>query len=149
MPAFVVKHLVADHGSLTANLRDIRRTPYSFTSKHGEAHSAANGNLVYVVEVHRAKGSTTYRLGYKYRAFEVFKRPGTALWKDEFVYKNSAIPGDHAEGAYFESPVEVGDDELNAWLLGLPPGMSEIPAQFLPTFDALVDEPANGAKMFA
>jgi hypothetical protein len=148
MPAFAVKHLVSEHGPLMANLKDIRRTPYSFTSKHTEASAAARGALVYVVETHRLKGETSYKLGYVYRAFEAYKRAGSVLWKNEFIYKNSAVPGDPAEGAYFETAVDIRDPDFCAGFLALPPGMVEIPPHLVAPLDALIDDPANGAKAY-
>lgn len=149
MPAFLVKHMVADQGPAMANLKDLRRTPYSFTSRDAEAKAAALGNFVYVVEVHRDKQATRYLLAYKYKAYEVFRRPGTALWKDGFKFKNSAIPGEHADGAYFESPVEITDSGMNDWLEALPTGMAELPQDMSPALDALIDAPENSALDFA
>lgn len=130
-----------------ANVKEIRKTPYSYTSKHSEANEAARGNYVYVIEVDRAGGKTSYSLAYKYKATEAFKRPG-ALWKDEFIYKNSSTPGDKAEGAYFERPIEINKHDFNSWFLSLPPGMAEIPSHLVPELDSMVEVPANGAKRF-
>jgi len=130
-----------------AKLNEIRKTPYSYTSKHSEANEAAKGNYVYVIEVHREGGQTAYSLAYKYRATEAFKRPG-ALWKDEFIYKNSSTPGDKAEGAYFEKPVEIDLHNFNSWFLSLPPGMAEIPSHLVLELDSIIENPVNEAKRF-
>lgn len=147
MPAFAVKHLVAEHGPVMANVKNIRKTPYSYTSKHYEAEESAKGNYIYVIEVHRSGGETSYAIAYKYRATESFKKPGS-LWKDEFVYKNSATPGVKADGFYLEHPVLVSDLEFNYWFLSLPPGMAEIPSHLLPALDAVFENSSNGAKRF-
>lgn len=148
MPAYAVKHLVSQHGPVMANVKDLRKTPYSYTSRHTEANEAARGNYVYVIEVHRQGGRTSYALAYKYKATEAFKRPG-ALWKDEFTYKNSAKPGAKAEGMYFETPVEIDKNAFNDWFLALRPGMAEIPWPLVLELDAIISDPANGAKGFA
>lgn len=130
-----------------AKIKEIRKTPYSYTSKHSKANEAAQGNYVFVIEVHRDGRKTSYSLAYKYKATEAFKRPG-ALWKDEFIYKNSSTPGDKAEGMYFEKPIEINQPNVNSWFLDLLPGMAEIPSHLVPELDSIVANPANGAKSF-
>jgi hypothetical protein len=148
MQSFAVKHIAADYGPLMTNVREIRKTPYSFTSKDREASAAARGNYIYVVEVKRHKTRTTYWLGYKYRAHEIFTRPGGLLWKEEFKYKNSATPGVRAEGLYFEEPIRIADPEFCDWYLGQTLGMAEIPSHLILVLDAIFANPANGAKPF-
>lgn len=149
MPAFVVKHIAAEQGSLVANLKTIKKTPYSYTSKEPEASNAATGNDVYVIEVRVERTLRTYWLGYKYRAQEKFTPAGGGLWKKRFKFRNSSTPGTPAIGAYFESLVQVTDVAICDWLLAQTLGMAEIPSSLVSTLDALISNPANGAKKFA
>lgn len=149
MSAFAVKHVVADHGLLAKTMKDVRKTPYSFTSKEPEASAAARGGDVYVIEVVSEAGTRSYALGYKYRAYERYAKPGGALWKDEFKFKNSAVPGEPAVGVYFDTPVLISDPALREWLATKLPAMAEIPAHLVAALELLVAEPANNAKQFS
>lgn len=65
MSAFAVKHIVEDYGPLATILKDVKRSPYSYTSNEPEASLAALGNDVYVIEVKvESKGIRSYWLGY-------------------------------------------------------------------------------------
>jgi hypothetical protein len=130
-----------------AHVKEIRKTPYSYTSKHGIANEAAKGNFVYVIEVHREGGITSYCLAYKYKATEAFKLAG-ARWMDEFIYKKSSTPGDMAEGGYFDIPVKINQKDFYKWFLSLPPGMAEIPDHLVPELETILDSPVNAVKRF-
>ena len=76
MSSYAVKHVVSKTSDLLSfNLTEISTAPRSYTSKTTEANRAAEGNYVYVIEVHTKKKpyKKLYRLAYKYRAFEVFE----------------------------------------------------------------------------
>ena len=148
MSAFAVKHILEDQGPLIANLKEIRRTPYSFTSKEPEA-TAATGNNIYVIEVRCVGGNRTYWLGYKYQAREKFKLTGGRKWKERFDSKNSATPGTIAVGAYFDSLPEITDPALLEWLRSGTFGMTEIPSGQIAALDAIIANPMNCAKKFA
>lgn len=149
MAAFAVKHLITELGPLLSHLKDVKRTPYSFTSKDAEASAAAAGADVYAIEVRREKSVKSCWLGYRYRAQEKFSLAGGGLWKSRFKYKNSATPGDRPIGVYFETLPQITDEAFCDWLFGLTPGMAEIPAHLVDALEAIVAEPANGAKQFA
>jgi hypothetical protein len=149
LSSFAVKHVVADHGALARTMKDVRKTPFSFTSKEPEASAAARGGDVYVIEVSAEGGTRTYALGYKYRAYERYAKPGGALWRDEFKFKNSAVPGEPAQGVYFDTPVVIDDAGLREWLATKLPSMAEIPAHLVTALEVMVAEPANNAKHFA
>lgn len=137
MPAYAVKHLVADHGPLSKIMKDVKRTPYSYTSKKPEATDAARGSDVYVIQV-EARGSTrSYSLGYKYRATESYTLAGGGLWNGEFKFKNSATPGVGAIGFYFDPPLPINNVTVRQWLAGKQPGMAEIPVAVLNELEAL------------
>lgn len=147
--AFVVKHIVEEQGPLLANLKSIKQTPYSYTSKEPEAGDAAAGNNVYVVEVRRDGARRTYWLGYKYKAQEKFKLAGSGLWKERFKFKNSATPGTVTTGAYFEELPQVTGAAICEWLLSQTLGMAEIPVHLVSALDAIIANPVNGATRFA
>ena len=149
MPAYAVKHVVADLGPLSRQMKDIRRTPYSLTSKEPEASDAARGGYIYVVEVRGDTAGRSFALGYMYRADEKFTLAGGGLWKGGFKFKNSATPTLPAAGAYFDTPVVIDDPGLREWLSRKQPAMSEIPAELVPALQRLISEPTNGAKPFA
>jgi hypothetical protein len=146
--AFVVKHLVEEQGSLLANLKEIKRTPYSYTSKEPEASQAAAGNTVYVIEVRRDGPLRTYWLGYGYVAHEKFKQAGGGLWKERFKFKNSATPGAATRGIYFDSLPQIANVALCEWLLSQTLGMAELPIQYVGEIEAIVANASNGAKRF-
>lgn len=149
MPAYAVKHIVSDHGPLSDIMKDVRKTPYSYTSKEPEATHAARGGDVYVIEVRAENGGRTYALGYMYRAQEKFSLAGGGRWKGEFKFKNSAVPGAGAHGVYFDSPVLIEHGALREWLASKQPGMAQIPSHLVPALDTLIADPFNGAKRFA
>ena len=150
---FAVKHVEKDHGPLSEIMRDVKKTPYSYTSKDYEAAIAAKGNYVYVIEVRAEKnGVRSYWLGYKYKAFEAFEAfrlAGGALWKGEFKYKNSSQPTSKADGMYFNDPVRLIDLDVCEWLTSKQPGMAEIPSSLVDSIEEVFNNPANGAIAFA
>ena len=73
MTAFAVKHVVGDLGPLSKVMRQVKKAPYSYTSNEPEATNAALGNDIYVIEVRaEPKGSRSYWLGYRFKAFEKY-----------------------------------------------------------------------------
>ncbi|MBS0345928.1 MAG: hypothetical protein JSR69_05645 [Proteobacteria bacterium] len=149
MPAFAVKHIEKNQGPLSSIMSEIKKTPYSYTSKYREASIASKGNFIYVIEVRAEKSGRSYWLGYKYKAFESFQCAGGALWKGEFKYKNSARPMSTAEGQYFNVPVRLFDVNLCVWLSSKQPGMAEIPSYLISALEGVLNDPANGAQPFA
>ena len=150
MASYAVKHVVEDQGLLAGLMKDIRRTPYSYTSNEPEASQAAMGNDIYVIEVRaEPKGGRSYWLGYKYRAYEKYPPAGGGLWRSRFKFKNAARPIEQAEGAYFDVPVEITDAGTSAWLREKTHGMAEIPAHLVAALDAMLDRPEHGAKPFS
>jgi hypothetical protein len=130
-------------------MKVVRKAPYSYTSKEPEASQAAYGNDIYVIEVRtEPRNARSYWLGYKYRAYEKHLRAGGALWPGDFKFKNAARPAMLAEGAYFDSPVEITDPDVKGWLRDKLPGMAEIPAQMVAPLEAILGNPAYGAKSF-
>ncbi len=149
MPAYAVKHLVADHGPLSRTMKGVRSNPHAYTSKEPEASEAALGNDIYVIEVSAEPSGRRYALGYKYRAFEKYGPAGGGVWKGEFKFKVSATPCEPAVGVYFEAPVRIADAALCEWLGIKHPGMVEIPDHLAEMLEGLISEPANGARQFA
>ncbi|OYW35721.1 MAG: hypothetical protein B7Z35_14550 [Hydrogenophilales bacterium 12-61-10] len=143
MPAFAVKHLAYERGPLIKIMKRVKAQPYSFTSKEPEASNAI-GHYVFVIEVRKERGETTYWLGYKYRACDKVKPAGGGLWDSEFKFKN--IASQPPDGAYFENPVQITDHRICNWLTTKQPGMAEIPPTLVPVLDELFP-PA--ARMFA
>ena len=148
MPAYAVKHLVSDHGPLSTIMKDVKKTPYSFTSKEPEATEAAAGRFIYVIEVRVEKGTRTYWLGYKYRAYEKVRPAGGSLWKGEFKYKNSARWGEPATGVYFDEPIQIEDLSVCEWLAAKQPGMAEIPEPLIIALDAQIERAGSDARSF-
>jgi hypothetical protein len=149
VPAYAVKHLVSEHGPLARIMKDVKKTPYSFTSREPEASDAATGRYIYVIEVRLEKGVPTYWLGYKYRAHEKVRPAGGSPWKGGFKYKNSARWGEPATGVYFEEPIHIADPGLCEWLAEKQPGMAEIPEHLQPALDARIESAADTARSFA
>lgn len=147
--AYVVKHLVAEHGPLSDIMKDVKKTPYSYTSKEPEASDAARGADVYVVEVRVENGKRTYSLGYKYQAREKVTPAGGGLWRGEFKFKNSASWSAPADGAFFDRPIKITDPGVCDWLSSKQPGMAKIPPVLIPVLESVILDPANAAKPFA
>lgn len=129
-------------------MSEVKKTPYSFTSKESEASEAAAGRFVYVIEVRVAKEARTYWLGYKYRAHEKVRPAGGSLWKGEFKYKNSARWGEPATGVYFDESIQIKDIELCEWLAAKQPGMAEIPEPLVVALDAQIKRAGSLARSF-
>jgi len=149
MTAFAVKHVVGDLGPLSKMMKQVRKGPYSYTSNEPEATNAALGNYIYVIEVRaEPKGSRSYWLGYKFRAFEKYPPAGGGKWLEQFKFKNAARACEQAEGSYVDTPIEIVEARLTAWLGEKRPGMTEIPPELVPELDNLLGDPANNAKAF-
>jgi len=150
MTAFAVKHVVGDLGPLSKVMRQVKKAPYSYTSNEPEATNAALGNYIYVIEVRaEPKGSRSFWLGYRFKAFEKYPPAGGGKWLEQFKFKNAARPCEQADGSYFDNPIEITELHLTAWLREKQPSMAEIPAELVPTLDGLLDDPANNARAFA
>lgn len=147
MAAYAVKHLVSEHGPLSRIMKDVKRTPHSFTSKEAEATGAALGCDVYVIEVRVARNERSYWLGYKYRAHEKYSQAGGSLWRGEFKFKNAARGGEPATGVYFDEPIRIEDSAVCQWLAAKQPGMSEIPEHLLGALDGHIQ--AADARPFS
>lgn len=142
MPAYAVKHLAYERGALSMIMKRVRAQPYSLTSKEPEA-SAAVGHYVFVIEVRREMGITTYWLGYKYRAADQVRSAGGGKWDGEFDPKN--IASHPPDGAYLDAPLEITDPAICKWLSTKQPGMAEIPSPLVSTLDDIV---SHGARSF-
>ena len=150
MTAFAVKHIAGDLGPLSKVMKQVKKAPYSYASNEPEATNAALGNDIYVFEVRaEPKGLCSYWLGYKFRAFEKYPPAGGGKWLEKFKFKNAARACEQAEGSYFDTPIEIVEPRLAAWLGEKRPGMTEIPVELVPSLDRLLGDPANNAKAFA
>lgn len=148
MAAYAVKHIVEEQGPLLANIKAIRKTPHSFTSRETEATDAAGGGDVYVVEVRKDKAQRTYWLGYKYQAKEKYKPAGGGVWKGGFRFRNSATPGDTADGVYFEVLPQIIEAALCEWLSSQTP-MAQVPQPMIDHLEAIIAATANAARKFS
>jgi hypothetical protein len=148
LAAYAVKHIAEEQGPLLANLKAIRKTPHSYTSREPEASEAAAGGDVYVVEVRKEKAVRTYWLGYKYQARELYKPAGGGVWKGGFRFRNSATPGDRADGVYFEVLPQITETSLCEWLSSQTP-MAQIPQPLIDRFEAMIAANAQAAHEFA
>lgn len=147
MKSFAVKHIVSEQGVLFLILETVRKQPYSLTNKHHEAHLAAQGENIYVIEVTVELNQRVYRLGYRYKACECYAHVGKLLWKGKFKFKNAANPV-MPEGIYFKNPVLIMDPDFNKWYVRETLGMIEIPEQFVSILELLISDPTNNALPF-
>lgn len=131
MTAYVIKHTNKDRDRPLINIiRDFKKAkpPHSYTSKKTEAEAAARGKAIYVIEVIREKGITSYKLGYKYISTAVHKSPHKAGWLDKYAYKNTTVYLRPVEGYYFNPPILIESPSFNDWLKELRrSGMTMIP----------------------
>jgi hypothetical protein len=86
---------------------------------------------VYVIEVRRTAGKTTYWLGFKYVARRRLQQPAGGKWDDQFKYKLIAAPGRAVEGVYFDAPIPITDHHFVTWFLLQRYGMVELPARLV------------------
>jgi len=148
LAAFAVKHIAEEQGPLLANLKTIRKTPHSYTSREPEASEAAAGGDVYVIEVRKETAVRTYWLGYKYQAKEKYAPAGGGVWKGGFRFRNSATPGDRADGVYFEVLPQITDTTLCQWLSTQTP-MAQIPQPLIDQLEAMIGEHSEAAREYA
>jgi hypothetical protein len=148
LAAYAVKHIAEEQGPLLANLKTIRKTPHSYTSREPEASEAAAGGDVYVVEVRKDKAVRTYWLGYKYQAKEKYAPAGGGVWKGGFRFRNSSTPGDRADGVYFEVLPQITDATLCEWLSTQTP-MAVMPQPIVDQLEAMIDTHAEMARYYA
>jgi len=148
MTAYAVKHIAEDRGPIASIMKNVKKQPYSYTSKPEKAEGAARGRFVYVIEVQRDGGTTSYHLAYKYRAREAHKAAGGSLWGGQFEYKNSVAYGFASDGLYFDSPVLITDTDFIDWYKSETFGMVEVPDHFLQVLEGVFFDPSNGAKPF-
>jgi hypothetical protein len=124
-------------------MKRVKAQPYSLTSKEPEASDAV-GNYVFVIEVRRVAGATSYWLGYKYRVADKVRPAGGGQWDGEFDFKN--IGQYPPEGLYLDPPVQIADRSICDWLSTKQPGMAEIPSSLVAGLDALL---LHGGRTFA
>ncbi|MBY6094935.1 hypothetical protein [Ferrimonas balearica] len=132
---FAVKHSFEVMGPLVNLYKQVKKKPFSFTSKKHMAEEAAKGNFVYVIEVRREHGVTKYYLGYKYRATDILRPTKGSLWQDKFKFKNTVKYGQMSDGIYFENPKLISDVDFIEWFKGETLGMSEIPHELAEVLD--------------
>lgn len=142
MPAYAVKHLAYERGPLSRIMKQVKAQPYSLTSKEPEASDAV-GNYVFVIEVRRDRGATSYWLGYKYRVADKVRPAGGGKWESEFDFKN--IGHYPPDGLYLDVPVEIADPDVRDWLSTKQPGMAEIPASLVAKLDTFL---VHGGRAF-
>jgi hypothetical protein len=140
--------MVTELGPLSAILKGIKKQPYSYALNESEATKAALGNDIYVIEVVVEARKRIYRLGYRYRAYECFVRPGGTPWSSHFKYKNTIKHGLPAEGMYFDSPILIQDQEFTEWCKREPSAMLELPAKYIDVLEGIFSLAVNGAHSF-
>jgi hypothetical protein len=136
---YAIKHIVKNRGLL-----DLEKQPRAFTSKPQARDAVANRCCIYIIEVHRNKRLTSYKLGCKFLATECQENP-EGKWEGKYEYKiTSEKP---ACGLYFGSPVLINDEEFNEWFRRIQ-GMIKIPPEYIKTLESIFSNPSNGAKPF-
>ncbi|MBL4783636.1 MAG: hypothetical protein JKX92_15495 [Porticoccaceae bacterium] len=148
MVAYAVKHIYEERGTLVKSIKDFKGVPHSYTSKKKEAHDAAKGQPIYVIEVFREKGNTKYCLGYKFISTEVFKKAGNARWLDRYEFKNTVSYSMPVTGCYFDEPVLIDSTVFNEWFKTITFGMAKIPADLVDELEKLIANPVNKAQQF-
>lgn len=148
MTAFAVKHIEQERGPLSSIMKKVKQQPYVYTSKLAEATAASKSGCVYMIEVLRDKGDTSYRLGYKFMAGEKYESAGGSLWEGKFKYKVTGTYPNHLTGMYFDKAVLINDDAFNTWFKAETLGMCEIPADHVQTLEKILSDPKSCAKSF-
>lgn len=148
MTAFAVKHIEQERGPLALIMKKVKKQPYVYTSKSTEATAASKSCYVYMIEVLRDKGDTSYRLGYKFKAGEIYESAGGSLWEGQFKYKITGTYPYHLDGMYFDDPVLIDNDDFNSWFKTETLGMTKIPAEHVQTLENILSDPINRAKSF-
>lgn len=149
LPAFAVKHLSDIRGPLSTRLAIYRHQPRSFTSRDSEPGLAALGAWVYVIEVRRNRGRTTYWLGYRYRAVRCVPYPSEGRWHGRFKYMNEAAAPPAVVGDFFEEPIRIDDIPFCAWYARQRSDMVCLPPNRRAVLDAVFEAARALAKVCA
>lgn len=138
MSSYIVRHLPEDLGDVVSLYKDIRKVPFSFTSKESESKLATKDEFIYVVERRIEDKEVCYYFAYRYRCSERFKKAGREKWLDQFKYKNSVKYGSDPELTLLEPPVLIEDKAFCSWYKKKTLGMCELPFEYESKLKALL-----------
>ena len=129
MSSFAVRHLPEDIGAVTSIYKDVRKTPFSYTSKKHEAEMASKGVFIYVIEREKSGRNIVYKLAYCYKCSEIFKKTGGSKWLDQFDFKNTVEYGKDSELRLLDPPKVITDSDFISWYKTKTLGMCELPSK--------------------
>jgi hypothetical protein len=127
MSSYVVRHLPEDLGDVTTVFKQIKKVPFSYTSKNHEAEMASHGEFIYVVQREKVGREVVYKLAYRYRCTAVHRMAGSGKWLDIFEFKNTVEYGEDGQLKLLDPPEVITDDAFNIWYKTKTLGMCELP----------------------
>jgi hypothetical protein len=128
MSSYIVRHLPEEQGPVISIYSEVRKVPFSYTSKKNEAKLASEGSYVYVIEREKVGRKIIYKLAYRYKCTECFRKAG-GKWLGKFDYKNTVEYEKDGELKLLDPPSVITDSDFIRWYKTKTLGMCEIPAE--------------------
>lgn len=138
MSSYIVRHLPEDLGDVVSLYKNVKKSPFSYTSKENESYLATKNEFIYVVERRIEDKDVFYYLAYRYRCSERFKKAGREKWLDQFEYKNTVKYGNDPELVLIDPPVLIEDSSFCSWYKKKTLGMCELPFEHEKKLKALL-----------
>ncbi len=128
MSSYTVRHLPEEQGAVTSIYKEVRKVPFSYTTKKNEAEQASEGSYIYVIEREKVGRKIFFKLAYGYRCTECFKKAG-GKWLGKFDYKNTVEYEKDGDLQLLDPPQAITDPDFIKWYKTKNSGMCEIPAE--------------------
>lgn len=137
MSSYIVMHLSEEQGPVTSIYKDVKKVPFSYTSKKKEAELASEGAYIYVIGKEKLGRRNVFKLAYRYKCSEHFRKAG-GKWLGKFDYKNTVEYEKDGELQLLDPPVAITDPEFIKWYKTKSSGMCEIPANYESVLKAML-----------
>ena len=137
MSSYIVGHLPEDQGPVTSIYKEVRKVPFSYTSKKNEAELAAEGSYVYVIEKEKVGKRNVFKLAYSYKCTECFRKAG-GKWLGIFDYKNTVKYEEDGELKLLDPPLAITDSDFISWYKTKALGMRVIPTEYESVLKAML-----------
>lgn len=129
MSSYIVGHLPEDQGPVTSIYKEVRKVPFSYTSKKNEAELAAEGSTIYVIVKEKVGRKNVFKLAYSYKCTELYRKAG-GKWLGKFDFKNTVKYETDSELKLLDPPLEITDPDFITWYKAKALGMRVIPREY-------------------
>ncbi|NQZ82173.1 MAG: hypothetical protein HRT52_14265 [Colwellia sp.] len=137
MSSYIVGHLSEEQGPVTSIYKEVRKVPFSYTSKKNEAELASEGSYVYVIEKEKVGNRNVFKLAYSYKCTECFRKAG-GKWLGKFDYKNTVKYEEDGELKLLDPPLAITDSDFISWYKTKALGMRVIPTEYESVLKAML-----------